>query len=89
MARSITLSSVPSSTQLGFRVVLNKLVCIAERQWLCVILIGLVAFAGSSAVGLLVGTPQPKFHDEFSYLLAGDTFAHGRLTNPTHPMWVL
>ena len=50
--------------------------------------IGLVAFAGSAAVGLLVGISEPKFHDEFSYLLAADTFAHGRLTNPTHPMWV-
>src|SRR5215813_11061259 len=88
MARSITLSSVPSSTQLGFRLVLNKLGCIAEHQWLCVSLMGLVAFAGSAAVGLLVGIPQPKFHDEFSYLLAADTFAHGRLTNPTHPMWI-
>jgi hypothetical protein len=61
---------------------------LARRKNLSVLLIGLSVIAVRVGLIPVLGIPQPRFNDEFSYLLAGDTFAHGRLTNPTHPMWI-
>ncbi len=35
----------------------------------------------------LHGLPLPGFHDDFANLLDGNTFLHGRLSNPSHPLW--
>jgi hypothetical protein len=60
---------------------------LARRKRLSVIVVGLAAFLLRLATLPLNPIPHPFNANGFSFLLAANTFASGRLTNPTPALW--
>jgi hypothetical protein len=60
---------------------------VARQRILCFILLPALSLGTNLLIARHNGIPIPAVHDEFSYLLAADTFSHGRLTNPTPAFW--
>lgn len=61
---------------------------VASNRALSVALVITVVAIGRAALLPWISIPRPAIADEFGYLLTADTFLHGRLTNPTSPMWI-
>src|SRR6516165_8516515 len=78
----------PQLADAWFSRVERSLSTFAQNRGRAVLVAGLLALGARLALLPELPIPEPKVSDEYSHLLLGDTLAHGRLANPTHPMWI-
>src|SRR5688572_885524 len=77
--------SVPAASRLSDAVA-GVATRIVRRAFVAESIIFVIAFVLAAIPSLIWSVPMPAEPDEFSYLLAADTFVRGRSTNPPHAM---
>ena len=84
----ISLRRRARDSSIFFERVEKQFARLARRRTAAVGFIFVLALCIRAILIPLLGIPLPEWNDEYSHLLAANTFALGRLTNPTHPMWI-
>jgi len=71
-----------------FHAVESRLSRFAESKTFVIIAVFFIVMGVRLVLLPQLPVPVAGIHDEYSYLLLGDTLVHGRLANPPHPMWI-